>query len=94
VADLLPELQIVYQDLKYTVDVKDAKTKSTVKKDILKGLSGVVQPGRLTAVMGASGAGKVWAAPKKHAALFFTECRDTSKRPVRLRLLFSVVCIP
>lgn len=32
--------------------------KTLVNKDILKGLTGVIQPGRLTAVMGASGAGK------------------------------------
>lgn len=51
-------MQIVYRDLKYTVQVKDKETKSFIKKDILKGLNGVIQPGRTTAVMGASGAGK------------------------------------
>ncbi len=50
---------MVFKDLRYTVQVEERDTKKTVSRDILKGLNGVVQPGRLTAVMGASGAGKV-----------------------------------
>jgi ABC-type sugar transport system ATPase subunit len=51
-------LAITYEDLRYTVQVKDAETKKMVSKEILKGLTGVLKPARLTAVMGASGAGK------------------------------------
>ena len=51
-------MQIVYRDLTYTVSV-DEKGKGTVKKDILKGLSGVIQPGRLTFVM--------WVGEQPHA---------------------------
>ena len=43
-------MQIVFKDLRYSVKVKE-KGKGTVTKDILKGLSGVIQPGRLTFVM-------------------------------------------
>lgn len=50
-------MQIVYQDLKYTVQVKTKKD-GLVSRDILKGISGVIEPARMTAVMGASGAGK------------------------------------
>ena len=43
---------------RYSIKVKDSKTKKMVDKVILKGLTGAIEPGRLTAVMGASGAGK------------------------------------
>lgn len=52
------KLQIVYKDLKYTVKVKE-KGEGVVSRLILKGVNGVIQPGKVTAVMGASGAGKV-----------------------------------
>lgn len=51
-------LCITYEDLRYSVQVKDKTLKKTVTKDILKGLTGIIKPARLTAVMGASGAGK------------------------------------
>ena len=43
-------MQIVYKNLTYSVQVEE-KGKGTMTKDILKGLSGVIQPGRLTFVM-------------------------------------------
>ena len=43
-------LQIVYRDLTYSVNVKN-KGGGSVRKLILKGLSGVIQPGRVTYVM-------------------------------------------
>lgn len=52
-----PKMQILYEDLRVTATTT-GKDKETVSKDILKGISGVIQPGRLTAVMGSSGAGK------------------------------------
>lgn len=52
-----PRMEIVYEKLTYTVRVKEKKTGWT-DKPILKGISGVISPARLTAVMGASGAGK------------------------------------
>jgi ABC-type glutathione transport system ATPase component len=54
-----PRMQILYEALKVTASVKDKEGgKQLVDKAILKGVSGVIQPGRLTAVMGSSGAGK------------------------------------
>ncbi len=53
-----PKMQILYEDLRVTATTTTGKDKNPVSKDILKGISGVVQPGRLTAVMGSSGAGK------------------------------------
>lgn len=43
-------------DLRFQVKVKGQK--ALVSKELLKGISGVIQPSRATAVMGASGAGK------------------------------------
>ena len=43
-------LQIVYRDLTYSVNVKN-KGGGSVRKLILKGLSGIIQPGRVTYVM-------------------------------------------
>jgi ABC-type lipoprotein export system ATPase subunit len=40
------------------VKVKDKGSKKMVDKVVLAGLTGVIAPGRLTAIMGASGAGK------------------------------------
>jgi ABC-type transport system involved in Fe-S cluster assembly fused permease/ATPase subunit len=63
-------MQIVFQDISYDVPIvvknenakgMEAVFKKNVKvnKMILKGVSGVFRPGRLTAVMGASGAGEL-----------------------------------
>jgi ATP-binding cassette subfamily G (WHITE) protein 1 len=52
-----PRMQLLYEALQVTATTKDGD-KKTVEKAILKGVSGVIQPGRLTAVMGSSGAGK------------------------------------
>ncbi|GFH27524.1 ABC transporter G family member 1, partial [Haematococcus lacustris] len=38
--------------------VKEKGSKSLTKRDIIKGVTGLIEPGRLTALMGASGAGK------------------------------------
>ncbi len=43
-------IQIVFRDLFYSVQVNE-KGKGRVDKPILKGLSGVINPGRLTFVM-------------------------------------------
>ncbi|TPX37995.1 hypothetical protein SmJEL517_g00239 [Synchytrium microbalum] len=60
------EVQIVFQDLSYSIvvpaPVQTSKgpfaKKEMVTKQILKNVNGAFNPGRLTAVMGASGAGK------------------------------------
>ncbi|MEW5304769.1 MAG: hypothetical protein WDW36_007357 [Sanguina aurantia] len=53
-----PRMQIVFRDLVYKVQVKEKGKKGLVTREILRGLNGVIQPSRATAVMGASGAGK------------------------------------
>jgi ABC-type multidrug transport system fused ATPase/permease subunit len=51
--------EIIFKDLKYSVTFKGkGKKKEIVEKPILKGITGLFRPGRLTAIMGASGAGK------------------------------------
>lgn len=52
------QCQLVYENLCFSVMVKEPGKKTETKKDIIKGISGIIQPARLTAVMGASGAGK------------------------------------
>jgi len=56
----LPPVQLSYSDIRFSVDVQKTKEQGggIEKRQILRGCSGVFQPGRLTAVMGASGAGK------------------------------------
>ncbi|KAJ9505495.1 hypothetical protein QJQ45_028204, partial [Haematococcus lacustris] len=49
---------VVYSDLWFSVMVKEKGSKSLTKRDIIKGVTGLIEPGRLTALMGASGAGK------------------------------------
>ena len=49
-------MSLVFMDLHYTVKVKQQK--QTVDRKLLNGISGYVKPGQLTALMGASGAGK------------------------------------
>jgi ABC-type multidrug transport system ATPase subunit len=57
VAGRLPPVQITYSGIKFGVDIK--KEKGAIEhRAILKGCDGTFNPGRLTAVMGASGAGK------------------------------------
>ena len=50
-------MSLVFKDLHYTVKVKNSEGK-TVDRQLLNGISGYVKPGQLTALMGASGAGK------------------------------------
>lgn len=52
----LPPVQVAFRGVRFGVDIEQGKTKE--HRVILKGCDGVFQPGRLTAVMGASGAGK------------------------------------
>lgn len=47
-----------WQNLCYTVDVVDPKTKEPRKKVILRNISAYAKPGEMLAVMGSSGAGK------------------------------------
>lgn len=57
---------IVFKNLSYSVSVPDKNKqeggpfakKAMMKKSILKNVNGVFRSGRLTAIMGASGAGK------------------------------------
>lgn len=49
--------QVDWRNLKFTVDKKISR-KETRRLEILKGVSGVAKPGRFTAILGASGAGK------------------------------------
>jgi ABC-type multidrug transport system ATPase subunit/ABC-type multidrug transport system permease subunit len=46
-----------FSDIRYTVKVKDTKG-VTMDRPLLRGVSGYAEPGKLTALMGASGAGK------------------------------------
>ena len=50
-------MSLVFTNLHYTVKVKNSE-KQTVDRKLLNGISGYVKPGQLTALMGASGAGK------------------------------------
>ena len=50
-------MSLAFDDLHYTVKVKTKEGKTTDRK-LLNGISGYVKPGQLTALMGASGAGK------------------------------------
>ena len=59
-------LEISIQDVRFSVEKLIPTTgkgpfarKETVEKKILDGITGTFKPGRLTAVMGASGAGKI-----------------------------------
>ncbi|KAJ3070649.1 ATP-binding cassette sub- G member 1 [Podochytrium sp. JEL0797] len=58
-------LQVAFKNLSYTVDIVDKEkaaksrfSKPKIAKKLLNNVSGIFKPGRLTAVMGASGAGK------------------------------------
>ena len=50
-------MSLAFDDLHYTVKVKSQEGK-TIDRKLLNGISGYVKPGQLTALMGASGAGK------------------------------------
>jgi ABC-type glutathione transport system ATPase component len=49
---------VAFRDVCFSVRVKDAETKSMVERKILKECSGIIRPGTLNAIMGASGGGK------------------------------------
>ncbi|KAJ3094849.1 hypothetical protein HDU96_001449, partial [Phlyctochytrium bullatum] len=53
-------LEVVYDDLGYEIDLvkTEGRKKVPFKRSILKNVSGYFRPGRFTAIMGASGAGK------------------------------------
>ncbi|RKP05182.1 hypothetical protein THASP1DRAFT_32977, partial [Thamnocephalis sphaerospora] len=52
------ELQLVFRNLTYSVPVVDPETKKPTTKTILNNVTGAFQPGRLTVILGSSGAGK------------------------------------
>ncbi|KAI9593459.1 P-loop containing nucleoside triphosphate hydrolase protein [Syncephalis fuscata] len=52
------ELQLVFRNLRYTVPIIDTATKKATTKTILNDVTGVFNPGRLTVILGSSGAGK------------------------------------
>lgn len=55
-----PIVDIEFQDLSFRVSVKASKKQPEHKKSILHSSSGIIRGGRLTAIMGPSGAGKVY----------------------------------
>jgi|JI6StandDraft_1071083.scaffolds.fasta_scaffold01238_14 ABC-type multidrug transport system ATPase subunit len=59
----VPPIDIVFQHLSYTVEVPDENRTicnrlPNIKKEILKDVTGIIPHGKVTAIMGASGAGK------------------------------------
>jgi ABC-type transport system involved in cytochrome bd biosynthesis fused ATPase/permease subunit len=56
--DPVEPLEIVFRDLQFSVPVVDPVTKEQSIKRVLKGVTGVFRPGRLTVILGSSGAGK------------------------------------
>ena len=48
---------LAFKDIKYTVRCPDPETKKMVDRDILQGCTGMIRPGSLNAIMGASGGG-------------------------------------
>eukprot|EP01040_Poterioochromonas_malhamensis_P016556 gene16556-18824_t len=51
----LPPMQLKFEGMSLTIPPKDQSTKA---KTILKGVTGSIEPGKVTAIMGPSGAGK------------------------------------
>eukprot|EP00741_Cyanophora_paradoxa_P002580 tig00000605_g2503.t1 len=51
-------IQVVFKDVRYSVKVAQRGVKGRVEKQILRGCTGVLQPGRLCGILGSSGAGK------------------------------------
>jgi len=65
---------LTFKDLSYSVRVKNKNSSGPkyIQREILKNISGICRPGELTAIMGASGAGKT-------SLLNILSCRITSK---------------
>jgi len=57
-AEDLSESVFEFDDVSFTVQVKDKETKTLKEKQIVRGVSGVVKSGRVLAILGPSGAGK------------------------------------
>ena len=49
---------LAFQDICFTVRYKDPDTKAMIDRKILKNCTGILRPGSLNAIMGASGGGK------------------------------------
>jgi ABC-type multidrug transport system fused ATPase/permease subunit len=82
IAPKIQPIDIVFQNLSYTIMVKDENTNMCsrlppVKKEILKGVTGLIQHGKVTAIMGASGAGKT-------SLLNIMACRISKSRTVKI----------
>jgi ABC-type multidrug transport system ATPase subunit len=75
-------IDIVFQHLSYTVEVPDENSTicnrlPPIKKEILRDVTGIIPHGKVTAIMGASGAGKT-------SLLNIMACRIDTGRTVSL----------
>lgn len=75
-------IDIVFNNISYTIKVKDPKAKCcnrlpAIRKEILKGVTGLIEHAKVTAIMGASGAGKT-------SLLNILACRIGKKRNIKL----------
>jgi ABC-type lipoprotein export system ATPase subunit len=90
-------VQIVYENIKFEVEI--TKNKTTEKRPILKGCSGSFEPGRFTAVMGASGAGKTSLmniisgnrTAGKHEGMLKINGQDVFDQPKRMREISAFI---